>query len=204
MRAGTVALRRDLVPVLGGDSNPPPRSISPDDGPAGRVYHRATTLRAGCCAGEFRGAWTETTSMPCCGFRSARATAISETIDRRDHSVSQRLRGIAAIDAIHDEGGDVLQMIGDGSVAVVHQRGQTSAKRADAAGPSMFRGQHDFDSKPSLRSWPPDDVAYVGRTVGLRVLWPTSAARTGSFHRRGAGGQRGSAEHRIDVPFGRS
>jgi adenylate cyclase len=72
----------------------------------------------------------------------------------------------AAIDAIHDAGGDVLKLIGDGVLAMFTNEDVTAAKRAALRAEHRFR--HNMRSLNARRSADgrPTTSAYVGLHVG--------------------------------------
>jgi adenylate cyclase len=94
------------------------------------------------------------------------STAISETIAPDEIIPFLNDYAQAAIDAIHDAGGDVLKLIGDGVLAMFTHADMTSAKRA------ALRAEHDFrrnmNSLNARRAADgrPVTSAYVGLHVG--------------------------------------
>jgi adenylate cyclase len=94
------------------------------------------------------------------------STAISETIAPDEIIPFLNDYAQAAIDAIHDAGGDVLKLIGDGVLAMFTDADMTSARRA------ALRAEHDFrrnmTSLNARRSADgrPATSAYVGLHVG--------------------------------------
>src|SRR6202521_4803885 len=94
------------------------------------------------------------------------STAISETIAPDEiipflHDYAQ-----AAIDAIHDAGGDVLKLLGDGVLAMFTGEDMTAAKRAALRAEHRFR--HNMTSLNATRTAAgrPTTSAYVGLHVG--------------------------------------
>jgi adenylate cyclase len=94
------------------------------------------------------------------------STAISETIAPDEIIPFLNDYAQAAIDAIHDEGGDVLKLIGDGVLAMFTHEDMTLAKRAALRAEHRFR--HNMTSLNVRRSADgrPTTSAYVGLHVG--------------------------------------
>jgi adenylate cyclase len=94
------------------------------------------------------------------------STAISETIAPDEIIPFLNDYAQAAIDAIHDEGGDVLKLIGDGVLAMFTHEDMTLAKRAALRAEHRFR--HNMTSLNVRRSddGRPTTSAYVGLHVG--------------------------------------
>ncbi len=94
------------------------------------------------------------------------STAISETIAPDEIIPFLNDYAQAAIDAIHDAGGDVLKLIGDGVLAMFTGEDMTAARRA------ALRAEHHFrDNMTSLNArrtadGRPVTSAYVGLHVG--------------------------------------
>jgi adenylate cyclase len=94
------------------------------------------------------------------------STAISETIAPDEIIPFLNDYAQAAIDAVHEAGGDVLKLIGDGVLAMFTHEDMTSARRA------ALRAEHDFrrnmTSLNARRSADgrPATSAYVGLHVG--------------------------------------
>src|SRR3979411_2459443 len=72
----------------------------------------------------------------------------------------------AAIDAIHDEGGDVLKLIGDGALAMLTNEDMTSAKRAGLRAEHCFRRNMMSLNARRADEGRPTTSAYVGLHVG--------------------------------------
>jgi adenylate cyclase len=94
------------------------------------------------------------------------STSISETIAPDEIIPFLNDYAQAAIDAIHDEGGDVLKLIGDGVLAMFTHEDMTLAKRAALRAEHGFR--HNMTSLNVRRSADarPTTSAYVGLHVG--------------------------------------
>src|SRR3981189_2080541 len=94
------------------------------------------------------------------------STAISENLTPDEIIPFLNDYAQAAIDAIHDEGGDVLKLIGDGVLAMFTNEDMTSARRAALRAEHRFRrnmgalnARHSSDERPTTS-------AYVGLHVG--------------------------------------
>jgi adenylate cyclase len=72
----------------------------------------------------------------------------------------------AAIDAIHDEGGDVLKLIGDGVLAMFTGGDMTSARRAALRAEHRFRNNLGALNARRAAAGRPATSAYVGLHVG--------------------------------------
>ena len=94
------------------------------------------------------------------------STAISENIEPDEIIPFLNDYAQAAIDAIHDSGGDVLKLIGDGVLAMFTNEDMTLAKRAALRAEHQFR--HNVTSLNAHRSAGsrPTTSAYVGLHVG--------------------------------------
>src|SRR6267143_6732652 len=94
------------------------------------------------------------------------STAISESIGPDEIIPFLNDYAQAAIDAIHDAGGDVLKLIGDGVLAMFTNEDVTAAKRAALRAEHRFR--HNMASLNARRSADgrPTTSAYVGLHVG--------------------------------------
>ena len=94
------------------------------------------------------------------------STAISENLTPDEIIPFLNDYAQAAIDAIHDEGGDVLKLIGDGVLAMFTSEDMTLAKRAALRAEHRFR--HNMTSLNQRRSADgrPTTSAYVGLHVG--------------------------------------
>ena len=94
------------------------------------------------------------------------STAISESIGPDEIIPFLNDYAQAAIDAVHDEGGDVLKLIGDGVLAMFTNEDMTSAKRAALRAEHRFR--RNMMSLNARRSADdrPTTSAYVGLHVG--------------------------------------
>src|ERR1700687_5057422 len=94
------------------------------------------------------------------------STAISENLPPDEIIPFLNDYAQAPIDAIHDEGGDVLKLIGDGVLAMFTNEDMTSAKRAGLRAEHRFR--RNMASLNARRSSDerPTTSAYVGLHVG--------------------------------------
>src|ERR1700737_578649 len=94
------------------------------------------------------------------------STAISESIGPDEIIPFLNDYAQAAIDAIHDEGGDVLKLIGDGVLAMFTGADMSAAERAALR--AEFRFRHNMASLNARRSADgrPTTSAYVGLHVG--------------------------------------
>src|SRR6202011_4308240 len=94
------------------------------------------------------------------------STAISENLTPDEIIPFLNDYAQAAIDAIHDEGGDVLKLIGDGVLAMFTDDDMMLAKRAALRAEHRFR--HNMTSLNQRRSADrrPTTSAYVGLHVG--------------------------------------
>jgi adenylate cyclase len=94
------------------------------------------------------------------------STAISENLTPDEIIPFLNDYAQAAIDAIHEEGGDVLKLIGDGVLAMFTDEDLTLAKRAALRAEHRFR--HNMTSLNQRRSADsqPTTSAYVGLHVG--------------------------------------
>ena len=94
------------------------------------------------------------------------STAISENLTPDEIIPFLNDYAQAAIDAIHDAGGDVLKLIGDGVLAMFTSEGMTSARRAALQAEHRFR--RNMASLNARRSSDerPTTSAYVGLHVG--------------------------------------
>src|SRR6202171_242301 len=93
------------------------------------------------------------------------STSISETIGPDEIIPFLNDYAQAAIDAVHEEGGDVLKLIGDGVLAMFTREDMTLAKRAALRAEHRFR--HNMTSLNQRRSAAglPTTSAYVGLHV---------------------------------------
>jgi adenylate cyclase len=94
------------------------------------------------------------------------STAISETIEPDEIIPFLNDYAQAAIDAIHDEGGDVLKLMGDGVLAMFTNQDVTAAKRAALRAEHRFRrNMTDLNARRTAADRPTTS-AYVGLHVG--------------------------------------
>ena len=94
------------------------------------------------------------------------STAISESIGPDEIIPFLNDYAQAAIDAIHDEGGDVLKLIGDGVLAMFTNQDMTSAKRAALRAEHRFRRNMASLNVRRSAGGRPTTSAYVGLHVG--------------------------------------
>jgi class 3 adenylate cyclase len=104
------------------------------------------------------------------------STAISETIAPDEIIPFLNDYAQAAIDAIHDAGGDVLKLIGDGVLAMFTGDDMTAAKRAALRAEHRFR--HNMTSLNAART--AGGRPTTSACMSARCFTATSAARTGS------------------------
>jgi adenylate cyclase len=94
------------------------------------------------------------------------STAISETIGPDEIIPFLNDYAQAAIDAVHDEGGDVLKLMGDGVLAMFTNQDMIAAKRAALRAEHRFRrNMTDLNARRSAEGRPTTS-AYVGLHVG--------------------------------------
>ena len=94
------------------------------------------------------------------------STAISESLTPGEIIPFLNDYAQAAIDAIHDEGGDVLKLIGDGVLAMFTSQDMTSAKRAALRAEHRFRRNMAALNSRRGGDGRPTTSAYVGLHVG--------------------------------------
>jgi adenylate cyclase len=94
------------------------------------------------------------------------STAISETIAPDEIIPFLNDYAQAAIDAIHDAGGDVLKLIGDGVLAMFTHEDMTSARRAALRAEHGFRRNMIALNAKRSADGRPATSAYVGLHVG--------------------------------------
>jgi adenylate cyclase len=94
------------------------------------------------------------------------STAISESIGPDEIIPFLNDYAQAAIDAIHDEGGDVLKLIGDGVLAMFTNDDVTAAKRAALRAEHRFRRNMISLNARRSADGRPTTSAYVGLHVG--------------------------------------
>ena len=94
------------------------------------------------------------------------STAISESIGPDEIIPFLNDYAQAAIDAVHDEGGDVLKLIGDGVLAMFTNADMTAAKRAALRAEHRFRRNMTTLNARRSADGRPTTSAYVGLHVG--------------------------------------
>src|SRR6266581_3962164 len=94
------------------------------------------------------------------------STAISESLTPDEIIPFLNDYAQAAIDAIHDEGGDVLKLIGDGVLAMFTNEDMTSARRAALRAEHRFRRNMAALNARRAADERPITSAYVGLHVG--------------------------------------
>jgi adenylate cyclase len=94
------------------------------------------------------------------------STAISETISPDEIIPFLNDYAQAAIDAIHEAGGDVLKLIGDGVLAIFTGDDMTAAKRAALRAEHRFRYNMTSLNVTRTAAGRPVTSAYVGLHVG--------------------------------------
>src|SRR5258705_1928412 len=94
------------------------------------------------------------------------STAISESLTPDEIIPFLNDYAQAAIDAIHDAGGDVLKLIGDGVLAMVTNQDMTSARRAALRAEHRFRRNMASLNTRRGGDGRPTTSAYVGLHIG--------------------------------------
>jgi adenylate cyclase len=94
------------------------------------------------------------------------STSISETIGPDEIIPFLNDYAQAAIDAIHDEAGDVLKLMGDGVLAMFTNEDMTSARRAALRAEHRFRRNMTTLNARRTAEGRPTTSAYVGLHVG--------------------------------------
>jgi len=94
------------------------------------------------------------------------STAISERIGPDEIIPFLNDYAQASIDAIHDAGGEVLKLIGDGVLAMFTSENMASAKRAALQAEHRFRRNMDALNARRASEGRPTTTAYVGLHVG--------------------------------------
>src|ERR1700737_3916330 len=158
-----MAALRDLVPVLGLAI----KSAAQVDiaRTLGRVYLGRDASEQ-VLRGKISGGGTERVTAVLWFSDLRGSTAISENIGPDEIIPFLNDYAQAAIDAIHDEGGDVLKLIGDGVLAMFTSDDMASAKRAALRAEHRFRrNMTSLNQRRSADRRPPPS-AYVGRHAG--------------------------------------
>ena len=107
------------------------------------------------------------------------------------------------VSAIHEHGGDVLKLIGDGTLVIF-----TAKERAHACGAALSaafasrEGVAELNRRRATDGKPITDMLSRFACWGS-FLWKCRQPRAARFYRHWPGGERGKP-HRGDVPFGRS
>lgn len=94
------------------------------------------------------------------------STAIGEAIDPAEFIPFLNDYAGAAIDAIHDEGGDVLKLIGDGVLAIFNNDDMSAAKRAALRAENRLRKNIEALNERRSAESRPVTTAYVALHVG--------------------------------------
>lgn len=94
------------------------------------------------------------------------STAIGESIDPAEFIPFLNDYADAAIGAIHDEGGDVLKLIGDGVLAIFNEDDMAAARRAALRAENRFRENIQVLNERRASERRPTTSAYVGLHVG--------------------------------------
>lgn len=94
------------------------------------------------------------------------STAIGEAIDPAEFIPFLNDYAGAAIDAIHDEGGDVLKLIGDGVLAIFNNDDMSAAKRAALRAENRLRKNIEALNERRSAENRPVTTAYVALHVG--------------------------------------
>ena len=132
------------------------------------------------------------------------STAISETIAPDEIIPFLNDYAQASIDAIHDSGGEVLKLMGDGVLAMFTHEDMVAAKRAALRAEHRFRrNMIALNARRAAEGWPADHVRLCRPACRRSLLRQYRQRGPARLHGGGAGGER-SQPHRLDVPFGRS
>ena len=94
------------------------------------------------------------------------STAIGETMDPSEIIPFLNDYADAAIGAIHDEGGDVLKLMGDGVLAIFNEDDMGEARRAALRAENQFRRNIQTLNERRASENRPTTSAYVGLHVG--------------------------------------
>lgn len=94
------------------------------------------------------------------------STAISEAMDPTEIIPFLNDYADAAISAIHDEGGDVLKLMGDGVLAIFNEDDMGAARRAALRAENQFRKNIQVLNERRASENRPTTSAYVGLHVG--------------------------------------
>lgn len=94
------------------------------------------------------------------------STAIGEAIDPGEFIPFLNDYAGAAIEAIHDEGGDVLKLIGDGVLAIFKEDDMAAARRAALRAENQFRKNIETLNERRASENRPVTTAYVALHVG--------------------------------------
>ena len=94
------------------------------------------------------------------------STAISESIEPGEIIPFLNDYAQASIDAIHDAGGEVLKLIGDGVLAMFTNENMAVAKTRRASRRASLPAQHERAQRPPRRRGRPVTTAHVGLHVG--------------------------------------
>ncbi len=94
------------------------------------------------------------------------STAIGEAMDPAEIIPFLNDYADAAIGAIHDEGGDVLKLMGDGVLAIFNQDDMSAARRAALRAENQFRKNIQILNERRASENRPTTSAYVGLHVG--------------------------------------
>ncbi len=130
------------------------------------------------------------------------STAISESIDPGEIIPFLNDYAQASIDAIHDAGGEVLKLIGDGVLAMFTHENLDGGQARRTSRRTSLPPQHEGAHRPPRRRKPAGDDGPCRPACRRGVLRQYRQRRPARLHRGGAGRQRGQP-HRLDVPLGR-
>ena len=130
------------------------------------------------------------------------STAISESIEPGEIIPFLNDYAQASIDAIHDAGGEVLKLIGDGVLAMFTHENMAAAKRAALRAEHRFRRNMKALTARRVGRKPAGDDGPCRPACRRGVLRQYRQRRPARLHRGGTGRQRGQP-HRLDVPLGR-
>ena len=131
------------------------------------------------------------------------STAISESIEPGEIIPFLNDYAQASIDAIHDAGGEVLKLIGDGVLAMfTHENTATGQQRAALRAEHRFRRNMKALNARAHRRKPAGHDGPCRPACRRGVLRQYRQRRPARLHRGGTRRQRGQP-HRLDVPLGR-
>ncbi len=131
------------------------------------------------------------------------STGISESIGPDEIIPFLNDYAQAVIDAIHDAGGDVLKLIGDGVLAMFWGEDMADARRAALRAEHLFRKNVAALNARRAADGRPDHVGLYRPACRRGLLRQYRQRGPARFHGGGADRERGQP-HRLDEPLGRS